>query len=193
MKQSEVSALLGRPLTSYEVTNFKLYLKIAKENLDDLLCTNLCDNSDPRTIDIRPGYSTAFMDIFQSIESVTLNGDVVDEADYYKAQWDRRSGNWYNSLVFENKFCEGDELVVSAAWGFDAMPSDLKAVLAGLFGLITKKNKFDGMVKSKQVEDFRITFDTETDLDDAFYRQYSRIIAKYSLCSIGNIQHGSVC
>jgi hypothetical protein len=188
MNQSQLEGLLGRSLTPIEVTNLKTYLNIAKQSLDGLLCTNLCDQSVTRTFDAREGYSTVFTDIFTDIQEVKLNDEVT--TDYSVRQWDRRNGSWYNSIVFENKLCEDDEVEVTASWGFSQMPSDLKLVWAQLFGLISKKNKQDGTVSSKQIEDFRVTFKTDADLDDEFYRQYDKTIAKYSLCSIGNIQHG---
>lgn len=188
MNETQMVALLQRPLSPYEVTNFKTYLKIARESLDDLLCTNLCDDSDNRIFEAREGYSTVFTDIFTDVDEVKLNDEVV--TDYTIRQWDRRIGSWYNSIVFDHKLCGSDEVEVSASWGFSQMPSDLQLVLAQLFGLITKKNKFDGIVSSKQTEDFRISFNSDVDLDDEFYLKYNKTIAKYSLCSIGNIQHG---
>jgi hypothetical protein len=193
MNQTTIAALLGRSLTPIEVTNFKLYLNIARQALDDLLCTKLCDTSDPRTFDARGGYSTVFTDIFTELTSVSVNGSVIATDKYAARQWDRRNGSWYNSIVFDYKLSEDDEVEVSASWGFSSMPTDLQLVQAQLFGLITKKNKFDPTVTNKQVEDFRISFNVDADLDDEFYRQYNKTIAKYSLCTIGNIQQGSIC
>ena len=65
-------------------------------------------------------------------------------------------------------------------------------VLANLFDLITKRNKFDGTIASKRVEDFQINFNTDSDLDDEFYNKYSKILSKYSLCDIPNIQSGAI-
>jgi hypothetical protein len=193
MNQTTMSALLGRTLTPVEVTNFNMYLKIARQSLDDLLCTNLCDDSDPRTFDAREGYSTVFTDIFTDVDEVSINGIVQNTDTYSLRQWDRRNGSWYNSIVFDEKLSEGDEVEVSASWGFSTMPSDLQLVLAQLFGLITKKNKFDSTVSSKQVEDFRVSINVDADLDDDFYRQYNKTISKYSLCSIGNVTQGEIC
>lgn len=190
MNQTTMASLLGRSLTPIESTNFNLYLKIARQSLDDLLCTNLCDDTDPRTFDARGGYSTVFTDIFTDVQSITVNGEAV--TDYSVRQWDRRNGNWYNSVVFEDKLYEDDVVVVSASWGFSTMPSDLQLVLAQLFGLITKKNKFDSTITKKKVEDFEVWLNIDADLDDEFYRQYNKTISKYSLCTIGNIQQGSV-
>lgn len=189
-----LEALLGRPLTQYESQNRDLYLKIANESLSDLLCSNLCDDEDnPRTFNTRVGYRTLFTGIFNELNEVKLNGDVVDADDYQVQQWDARNGSWFNSIVFEDKFVEGDEVIVDAEWGFDKVPADLQFVLAGLFGLITKKNKFDGTVASKQTEDFRITFNNDVDLDEEFYSNYGKTIDKYSMCHLGyGIRHGKV-
>lgn len=191
MTKEETSALLGRPLTSIEDTNFDLYLKISRQQLDDLLCMTLCDAEDPKVYEAREGYSTVFTDIFTDIEEVTIDEKVV--TNYRIAQWAKRNGSWYNSLVFDSKFTRNKDVTVSASWGFNKMPVDLQAVLAGLFDSITKKNSFTGAVQSKQVEDFRITFNNDVDLDDVFFSKYNKTISKYSLCDVGNIQHGSIC
>lgn len=192
MKEATIAALLGRTLTPIETTNFKTYLNIARESLDQLLCTSLCDESDPRAYEAREGYSTVFTDIFTDVDEVKLNGTVT--TDYSVRQWDRRNANWYNSIVFEHRLCEDDEIEVSASWGFTKMPSDLQLVLAQLFGLITKNNKFDPTISSKQVEDFRVTVNTDVDLDDEFYKTYGRTIQKYSLCNkMGIIQGKTKC
>lgn len=199
MTKEELSALLGRPLTSNEDTNFTLYLDIAEMALEELLCTTLEPVTETRVFDTREGYSTAFVDIFNDISEVKINDVVIDTDDYSIRQWNKRSGSWYNSIVFDHKLCNG-EIEVTADWGFLAgsgddsdLPVDLQSVLAGLFAQITRKNKFDGSVQSKQVEDFRITFNTDADLDDEFYNTYRKTIDKYSLCNIGNLQHGRVC
>ncbi len=41
ISQDEMTALLGRPLTDVEKTNYALYLEIAVLRLDDLLCIKL--------------------------------------------------------------------------------------------------------------------------------------------------------
>lgn len=191
MTPGTMSALLGRPLTDFETQNFDLYLRIARESLDDLLCMNLCIDEETRTYDAREGYSTVFTDIFQEIEEVKVNGKVV--TNYSVRQWDRRNGSWYNSLVFDCPFKKSDEVEVTAIWGFYKMPADLQALLAGLFDLVTKKNKFDGTIQSKQVEDFRISFNTDADIDTEFALKHRSAIKKYGLCDIGQVIHGNIC
>lgn len=199
MNQSELEAILGRPLTSTESSNLDLYINIATQSLEELICTTVNPIEETRVFNTRKGYSTAFIDIFHDISEVKINDEVIDSDNYSVRQWDKRTGEWFNSLVFENKFNRDDVLEVTAEWGFEetsgsssGLPNDLQVLLAGLFDLITKKNKQDGSITSKQVEDFRITFNNDIDLDEEFHTKYRKIIAKYSLCSIGNIQHGDV-
>lgn len=195
MSQEELEALLGRSLTPTEASNLTLYIDIATQSLEELICTFLEPVTETRVFDTREGYSTAFVEIFNDISEVKLNGNVT--TDYSVRQWDRRSGSWFNSLVFDKKFRKDGEIEITADWGFPVssgddsdLPVELQMVLAGLFDLITKKNKYDGTIQSKQVEDFRISFNTDVDLDEAFYNKYAKTISKYSMCDIGNIKHG---
>lgn len=182
MDKETVSALLGRSLTSFEDTNFDLYLAIAEESLDEILCTNLSDDSDTRYFTGWEGYSTVWTDIFTEIESVEIDGSIVDSSSYIVKQNDARIGTWYNSIVFDERLSENKEIKMVGTWGFSVQPDDLNLVLANLFALVSKKNKFDGTLKSKRVEDFGISIDTEADLDAIFNRTFGRTIAKYSNC-----------
>lgn len=188
MDKATLEALLGRTLTTTEDANLELYLNIASESLDNLLCLNLLDDSTVRVFDARDGYSTVFMDIFTEVQTVKLNGNTT--TDYSVRQWSKRNATWYNSIVFEHKLCDDDEVEVTATWGFETMPNDLQMLLAQLFSLISKKNKFDNTVESKQVEDFRISLNTDADLDEEFYSQYGSTISKYSLCLIPYFKQG---
>lgn len=194
MNKAQMVALLGRPLTPIEDTNYDLYLDIATQSLEQLTCLILSEISgdeEPRVYDVREGYSTVFTDIFTDIDEVKLDGDVVASDNYSVRQWDKRSGSWYNSIVFEDRMTSSNkEVEVSATWGFDTMPTDLQAVLAGLFAQITKKNKYDPTITQKQVEDFRIHLNSSVDLGTEFYKTYGLTLRKYSLCDIPNVQHG---
>lgn len=195
MDRQQISALLGRSLTPAEDTNFSMYLEIAEANLETLICTPVAEVTETRYFDARHDYKTAFVDIFWNIDEVKLDGKVT--TDYQVRQWDSRNGSWFNSLVFD-KYLKGKELEITADWGFSpvsggsSLPLDLQSVLAGLFGQISKKNKHDGTIASKQVEDFRISFNADVDLDSDFYKTYGSTIAKYSLCDIPEVQSGKV-
>jgi len=168
-----------------------MYLEIAKETLKEMACITLANDGDTRIFETRQGYSTVFMDLFGNVTQVTIDGNVV--TNYEKRQWDRRNGRWYNSLVFNERFHDEVEVEVTANWLTDATaPPDLQLVLAGLFDLISKKNKFDGTLQSKQVEDFRLTFNSDADLDEIFSRKYGVTLQKYSLCNVGAMRSGSV-
>jgi len=187
MDAEQISALLGRPLTSTEVANFDKYIEIARESLDYILCTRLCDDSNPRIYDAREGYSSLFVDIFTDIDEVKIGGKVVNN--YSVRQWDRRDGDWFNSIVFDSRFTSDKEVEVSANWGFNGTPADLESVLAGLFDLVTKKAKHNPAISQKRVEDFSVSL-KDVNLDSEFMKQYSQTIRKYSLCGIPNVKHG---
>ena len=46
ISQETMAALLGRPLSDLEIANYDLYLELAIERLDDLLCIKLEDMDD---------------------------------------------------------------------------------------------------------------------------------------------------
>lgn len=197
MSQSELEALLGRSLTQREVTNLDLYLDIAKESLEELLCISLDTNpdtsggkdSETRSFDVREGYSTVFTDIFSEIEEVKVDG--VTTTGYYPAFWDKRSGDYFNSIVLDCRTAESVE--ITGCWGFETLPGDLQLLWAQQFAIVSKKYKAGaGNVKSKQVEDFRISYGDLTD-DQVFLNDNRRIIKKYSMCNIAHVLHGGTC
>jgi len=194
MTAAEVSKLLGRTLTANETANFALYLNIAQTQLEDWLCFPLCCDNDDRTFDAREGYQTVFTGPFTEVTEVTLNGTVVAPTEYKVKQNDSYSGSWFNSIVFNNRLRD-DVIVVKAEWGFgNKLPVDLQALLAATFDLYSRKqaNASDSNIKSKEVEDFKITYKegTSENLASDFVADNSGTIDKYSLCNIGNIQHG---
>jgi hypothetical protein len=196
MTKEQLIALLGRPLTPVEDANFELYLDIAMQHLEQLICTSLAETSGDETVvyDVREGYRTLFTDVFTELTEVKIDGTVIEPSKYSIRQWDKRRGSWYNSIVFDSKFSDcDDEVEVTAEWGFNTIPSDLLAVLAGLFDLITKKNNLNPSIASKQVEDYRISFRADVDLDADFESKYASTLSKYSMCDIPNVQHGKVC
>lgn len=121
MDTTQIANLLGRPLTSIEIANFELYIDIAEEALEELICTPITDVTETRTFDIREGYSTAFVDIFRTVSEVKIDGTIIDPSEYSLRQWNKRTGDWYNSIVFDNRFRHDQkEIEVTAEWGFAA-------------------------------------------------------------------------
>lgn len=187
MNKEKLSALIGRPLSSVEDANFKLYMDIAKEQLEGLICSSLCDDVETKTYLSREGYSTLFTDIFNEVESVKVDGKIV--TNFEKYQWSKNHGEWFNSLVFDCAFSKPLKVEVTASWGFQSMPADLQLVLAGLFNLTATRMAFDPTIHSKRVEDFQVTYNS-VNVDEALLNQYQKILSKYSLCDIPYVRHG---
>lgn len=190
MSKSELEKLLGRSLTSVESAGCTTYLKISKAQLEELLCVSLIQESGERVFESRDGYKTLFTGIFNNVSSVSINGSVVDTEDYYESFFDDRNKGFYNSIVFKDKLTT-DEVSVTADWGFEETPIDLKQFLAQLFALNAKKRSLES-VKSKQVEDFRITYRDVTNMDQLI-ADNELIMSKYGMCDIFGTRHGSVC
>lgn len=195
MEQSDLVALLGRPLTPTEIANIDLYLEIAKENVEDLLCISLEVNpegsgepeTDTRTFEVREGYSTVFTGIFTSLTEVKVDGVATD--DYHIAYWDKRSNQYYNSIVLDD--CHISEVEITGYWGFATLPADLQLMWAEAFAIVSQKRVVSD-VKSKKVEDFSITYGDLSD-EEKFTKDNTRTIQKYSLCNVGYIRHGETC
>lgn len=192
LDQEQLEALLGRPLTQTEIDNLDLYLDIAQETLEDMLCMSFEHESDEtRVFDYRQDYRTIFTGAVSNISEVKVGEDVVTNYDPYL--WDTKNSDWFNSIVFTYPQC--DAITVTADWGFETLPNDLARLLAQMFGTISKKYSTDGPISSKRVEDFAITFATDnggTDMD-RFVDQNKRTLDKYSICGITDIKHGKVC
>lgn len=186
MTQDKISALLGRPLSRAEQHNFQLYLKLAKSRVSDLFCVDICQDYGERRFPARNGYRTLNVPIFTEIESVKLDGKETKA--YTISQNSNLYGEWFNKLVFDAPLhCQTIE--IEADWGFYSIPADVQIMIAELFGIASDSLDSD-TIQSKQVEDFRITFNkTKT---QAFAEKYAATIAKYSSCINGNVQHGNV-
>jgi hypothetical protein len=195
MTQQELEALLVRPLTSIEATNINLYLEIAKEQLEYLLCINLEVNPDTsgdpeettRTFEIREGYSTVFTDIFTELSEVKVDGVIT--TDFYQAFWDKRNNSYYNSIVLNE--CGGKVAAITGYWDFSSIPADLQRLWAQAFAVVSAKRSVKA-IESKKVEDFSVKYGDLSD-DEQFVKDNARTIRKYSMCNIGYVKHGKTC
>lgn len=195
MTEQQLSALLGRPLTANEMANLDLYLDIAQETLETLLCMSLdvqAEDETPttRTFIGREGYSTTFTGIFTDVTNVTVDGKAEE---YYPALWDDRNASYYNSIVLTDHVHDGHcEMAITAKWGFPTLPNDLARLMAQQFAMASSRAAIGGKVKRKSVEDFSIEY---ADVDPAqnFLDMNAATIRKYSMCNIGYIRHGKVC
>jgi hypothetical protein len=197
LTQEQLEALLGRPLTPNEIENLSLYLEIAQQQLEDMLCTTLEEVTETRTYDLVDGNRSAFVDIFTSVDLVTVDGEAVEAT---PKQWDRTNADWYNVLRIYDcpprtrgcKRCDTTrEVEVTADWGFTELPGDLALLLAKLFALNTTSQVTDGRVRTKRIEDFSVTYADTTTIEQ-FGRDNSRTLQKYSMCNMGEIAHGRV-
>ena len=187
MSADTIAALLGRPLTASETANFSTLYSLALSRVSDMICSDITPSvEDTRTFELRTGYRTLNVPIFDEIQTLTVNGNELDNTYYKVKQGSSFNGDWYNSIVFnETHDCKTVE--VTADWGFSSIPVDLQKLIAEQFGVLSTTIDAD-QVSRKQVEDFSIQF-TGTK-SDAFTQKYSATIAKYSSCQTNNVQHG---
>lgn len=162
------------------------YSPEATQLLESMLCLDFSNDSGERVYQGREGYRTVFTGIFSDVNSVTVDGQPVD---YYPAFFDKRNGEFFNSIVLENPVC--GEVVIDAEWGFNTLPVDLQRLLANADKVVSQSYSVKE-VKSKRVEDFSVSYSDLSD-DEAFLKQNARVIGKYGMCHIGNIQHGETC
>lgn len=193
LTQDELVQLLGRPLTTTEVSGLSSYLEIVSELMADLLCSDLsCGNTAVRKFNSRDGYKSLPIGIVSSVNSVTVDSETVDQADYSLMQNDRYEGGWFNILVFNDPMCAGKVYSVDADWGFDdCMPSDLKLLFARAFAMVSKGHNTDSRLQSKRIEDTAFTY-RDVSLDQQFTNDNSRTIRKYSTCGWSEVRSGRV-
>lgn len=189
MNQAQLESLLGRPLTPVEVENRSLYLDIARETLETMICSRLDQVTETRTFDTREGFRTVFIGYFTDISKVTYKGEEL--TDFSKRMWDERNSDFFNSIVFDGQL-NGAEIEIEADWGFDCLPKDLLQLQAKLFAQVSAKNTNNSNISSKKVEDFSITFRNDLTLDEQFAQDNASVIGKYSLCSTGNVKSGAL-
>jgi hypothetical protein len=189
MSQDKISALLGRPLSATETTNFSTYLSLAQGRVSDILCANICPQyEEAKTFELRDGYRTLNLPIFTEIQSITIDGSTLDPSNYSVRQGLSFNGEWFNAVVFNNAYiCT--QVVVTADWGFNQIPNDVQLMVAEQFGLMSDSLDADNVTR-KQVEDFSVQFNgTKT---DSFNAKYAPTINKYSCCVKGNVQSGNI-
>lgn len=184
MTKEQIEGLLGRTLSDSDFNKYK----VAIVHLEDLLCSSLLGVTEERVYDVREGYSTVFTDLFRKVTSVKVRGSDLPANRYTAYQWDKRRGEWFNSIVLEN--VHGDEVAVTAEWGFAELPDDLIALLDNIVVQLGKKS--NGNVKSKKIEDFTVTF-SDIPAYEQFIIDNQATINKYSVCGMAEVQSGETC
>lgn len=189
LTKQQMAALLGRPLTPSEDANFTVYLDNAIETLEYLLCASIKPGTGERIYDSREEFSTVFTDFFTNPTLVKVAGKAT--TDYSARQWDNRNASWFNSIVLD---CapKGEEVAITAAWGFTTLPNDLALLLARVFAM-NGESGGTGNIKRKEIEDFRIELKDSTEFQ-GFLDDNATTLRKYSLCSTkSDVRNGSIC
>lgn len=181
MTPDDISNLLGRKLSTVEQDAFDVYLEVATQNLENLLCMSLDVVPDPpvtdaRTFSARENYRTLYVDPFTGTPTVTIDGITQTVT---KKQYDNANADWYNIVEFENTM-SSDDVVVTATWGLPELPGTLQLLLARMFGVVSKTQSVK--VKSKSNEGFSVTYADGSDYDN-FVLANASLISQYRLCN----------
>ncbi len=185
--KADMPKLLGRSLTSLEDSNYDLYIDIALERLNGLLCFD-ARNGDVVTKRARVGYSEIKLEPFTAISAVTVDGTAV--TNYTLKQNDSYSAPWFNLLEFDERFTSEKLVSITATWGFGSdCSSDLAQLFAKLFNLISTEKGTSGQVKSKSIEYVSVTYDNSVSPLDSLISENMGVIAKYSACG-GYVRSG---
>lgn len=187
MTKKEIEKLLGRSLTTYEDSNFNLFVKNTIATLGNLLCwsTNF---SEARKYKARDNYRTVWLEPFTDITEVKVGGAV--RTDYTPAFNGNYNSTLYNSIEFSEEL-HGETVEVTGAFDLDCIPGDLSMLIADIFKMVVRTSKNNsGNVKDKRIEDYSVTYSgTEY---SALADKNKQTIAKYSNCN-GEVQNGRVC
>lgn len=98
--QEQVSALLGRSLTTVEVANFNLYLKIAVERLEDLLCLTL---TSPLPEGLQLLLARCFATIVLEQHQTASNGVKSKKVEDFSITYDENAMEPMEAFVEQNK------------------------------------------------------------------------------------------
>ncbi len=199
MDINSITAYLGRPLTEYETMNFDSLMNQAVARLEDLLGTPLVQVKGERVFAVRQGFCTIWTDIFTEVKSVNMNGEALSENYFASARNDARGMlDWFNSIILSAKPSERElDVTIDATWGFDlksaeALPEDLKTLIAARFNAMSQDKKFDPTIASEQIEDYRVSYATACTPFDAFVASNTLTIQKYSQTKHGGLRNGTV-
>lgn len=190
LTKTQVEGWLGRSLTDTENAGFDKYLALAVDKFEQLTCSTLKRITETRIFDSRDGMRSLFVGLFTTLSEVKVDGVIV--TNFSPAQGDKRGSlTWYNAVLSDNKMVAGQNIAITANWGFETLPDDVAMTLAQLFALVSSDSE-EYRIKSKKIEDFSISYaDTETAFN-AFISDFGGILNKYSVCGVGEVRHGRV-
>lgn len=192
LDKSTIEKLLGRTLTSHEDSYKEQYINRTSATLENLLCWSpvMGGELEDAVYRSRNGYRTLWVDPFTEISTVKVDGVTV--TDYTPAFNGKYTFPFFNSLEFD-KVLTGQKVEVSATFGLEELPADLGELISEIFKMHSRvsANTLAGNVTEKRIEDFSVKYGTQTEYE-ALKGAHSAVIAKYSICGVGEVQHGEV-
>lgn len=121
------------------------------------------------------------VDEFYDLESVTIDGTLIDSADY--KVYPANLTNQYRILLTSNLFTTGDQNIsISAKWSMsESVPVGIRRVATILVASIINENRKDTQeIKSEEIGNYKVSFATpeqRRDMQEAFdtLQTYKRI------------------
>lgn len=154
----------------------------ALSTIEALTCLYLKAETSERTYAVRDGYSTVYLDPFTTITSVQANGSDIEYAPAFNGN---KNAELRNSIIITIS-SKVKEVVVNATW---VVPEDLQALITKLDKVST--TNATSRVKSKKIEDFSVTFNDKTDVEQ-FVDDNRSVINKYSICNEIDVRSGKI-
>lgn len=194
MDKETIVKLLGRPLTSYEDSNFTQIVEHTISTLSNTLCWQLKDGQSDKTYYARANYRTLWISLYTLVDEVKVDGRVVADTDYKLALNADVNSSIFNSVIF--KYPLGDSMVeIKGSFDISKITTDvadLGSLVADLFKFYARNmsSEASANIKSKHVEDFTITFSDDSELQALFNNNYATI-KRYSACEGNVVQSGS--
>lgn len=183
ISKEDMAALLDRPLTSGEDSNYNAVLATAKSTLESILGIKL-DGSGTRIYLPRTMYSQLWTDPFVGMATVAVvDADGTTDITSTPAYYDDLNAPWFNSVILDS-LMGNKKIAVTANWGFgDELPIDLKALWASLFGLVTEAaaSEATGAITSEQILTHKVTYAaSSSDAIQRWSESNTTTIARYA-------------
>lgn len=193
---TEMTTLLGRPLSDSETSSYDNALAAAKSRLEDALGTKI--DGDPtvaRSYRTRNGYLTLATDPFTGSAVLTAaDGTTIPNTASY---CDDLNNDWQNTVTVAEPF-DGSIISMAADWGFGKnLPDDLARLWSDLFAMqfVNIDDRNEGDIVSEQILTHRVNYATPEN-SDKFAQWLDRnaaVIAKYARPSEPFIENNEDC
>lgn len=193
---TEIADLLGAPLSEAQIAASDAYIELATIQLQSLLGYEIHVQADPepateKTYYGRSGSHSLIVDPFTELVSVSLNGTVLRPEDYSVGS-SNRPFNY--EVITQLSQGAGDEIKVTAKWGFNPLPASLKLLLANMFSVVSLGQTSGGTsrVKSETSLSHSVSYDTSASRYSVFASDNASLISLYRLPKPVRIDGGVV-